>query len=112
VKKRILLLEDDPISRRNLSLFLESAAYDVYQAETAESGLEAMAGAKFDVVISDLSLSGQLSGLDVLKNSSGKRLILMTGFASNDVRAEAQRVGAVYLEKPISLDKLLSVLQQ
>jgi DNA-binding NtrC family response regulator len=58
-------------------------------------------------LISDLRLPGQLSGLDVLKRfakiSPGKRLILVTAFGSDEIRTEAQALGAFYHEKPISL---------
>ena len=41
----------------------------------------------------------------------GKRLILLTAFGSDEVRVEAEAVGALYREKPISRDDLLGTVQ-
>jgi hypothetical protein len=42
---------------------------------------------------------------------AGKRLILITAFGSEQAQAEAKAVGALYIEKPISLSGLLQSLQ-
>ena len=60
----LLLVEDDPLSRRNLSLFLQQSEHTVYQAESGEVALQLMARIDFDVVVSDLRLPGRISGID------------------------------------------------
>ena len=107
----LLLVEDDALSRRNLTIYLQQSAHNVFQADTGEAALELMSRVNFDVVISDLRLPGRINGIDVLRYHSqmlpGKRLVLMTAFGSDKVRVEAEAVGAIYREKPISLDDLL-----
>ena len=70
----------------------------------------------FDVVISDLRLPGNINGLDVLRHHSktlpGKRLVLVTAFGSNDVRVAAEELGALYIEKPISMIALLASIER
>ena len=77
--------------------------------------MELISRVEFDIVISDLRLPGKANGLDVLKHQnnigSGKRLILITAFGSEQAQIEAAAAGALYLEKPISLRGLLDTIQ-
>ena len=106
----ILVVDDKDLTRRNLTIFFEQFGDTVHEASTGEAALKLMGQASFDIVISDLRLPGILNGLDVLnhyaKSHLGLRLILITAFGSDKVRLEAQRLGALYYEKPIILDKL------
>ena len=108
----LLLVEDDPLSRRNLMMFLQQSGHNVHQTNTGEAALDLIARINFDVVISDLRLPGNINGLDVLRHHSktlpGKRLVLVTAFGSDDVRVAAEELGAFYMEKPISLNALLA----
>jgi DNA-binding NtrC family response regulator len=108
----LLLVEDNPLARRNLATFLEQAEHNVHQAGTGEAALELIARNSFDVVISDLRLPGRITGLDVLKYqnqiSPETRLILITAFSSAEAQAEAEAVGALYIEKPLSLSDILA----
>ena len=111
----LLLVEDNPLSRRNLAMFLQEAEFTVHQTDNGEAALELISRVNFEVVISDFRLPGKINGLDVLtyQNSrdSGKRLILITAFGSEQAQAEAAAVGALYLEKPLSLRDLLDTIQ-
>jgi DNA-binding NtrC family response regulator len=112
----ILVVEDDPLSRRNLATFLEYAGYEVHQAETGEAALDLLSRVDFDAVISDFRLPGAVNGLDVLANygkiSPEKQKILITAFGSHETQSRARSVGALYIEKPISLNDLLSEIQK
>jgi DNA-binding NtrC family response regulator len=106
----ILVVDDRDLTRRNLRIFFEQFGDFVHEASTGEAALKLMKQANFDIVISDLRLPGIINGLDVLshcaKSRPGSGLILITAFGSDDVRLEAERLGALYYEKPITLDKL------
>ena len=45
---KILIVEDDAITRRNLSVLLEDEGYDVDQAGDGVQALEILAGRPFD----------------------------------------------------------------
>jgi PAS domain S-box-containing protein len=111
----VLLVEDDALSRRNLVIYLQQSAHNVVQTDTGEAAVELMSQVDFDVVISDLRLPGRINGMDVLRHHSqmlpGKRLILLTAFGSDETRAEAEAIQALYYEKPISLDDLLGSVE-
>ena len=99
----VLLVEDDPLSRRNLTIYLQQSAHNVIQTDTGEAAVELMSQVDFDVVISDLRLPGRINGMDVLRHHSqmhpGRRLILLTAFGSDETRAEAEAVGRTLLRK-------------
>lgn len=108
----LLLVEDHALSRRSLARALELASHIVYEAETGEAAVDLLSSRLFDVVISDLRLPGQINGLDVLRQqkekSAGTRLILITAFGSAQTQTEAEALGALYIEKPFSLQDVLS----
>jgi DNA-binding response OmpR family regulator len=107
----ILLVEDEPLSRRNLALLLKTEGYQVSEAESGEDAVDLIKGMAFDVVITDLVLPGAVHGLDVVtyhrRVSPGKGAILITGFGSGPLEEKAASLGIDYLPKPIDLDELL-----
>ena len=109
----ILLVEDEVVARRNISIFLQRAMHNVHQADTGEAALDLISRIDFSTVISDFRLPGRLNGIDILKcqrekRLPGNRLVLITAFGSAQVQKEAEAIGAVYMEKPLSLSELLS----
>jgi DNA-binding response OmpR family regulator len=108
----LLLVEDHLISRQILALALRRANHDVHEAETGEAAVELLSSVDFRVVISDFRLPGKINGLEVLRCQREKapeaRLLLVTAFGSDQVQKEAEALGALYLEKPVSLQDMLS----
>ena len=114
---RILLVEDDQRSRRNIARFLESSGYEVYEAASGEQAVDLIRDIdQFAVVISDLRMPGMLDGIDVIKYqeqvSPASRAILITGFGSKHVMRQVDSMGVAYIEKPIVLNELLSTLKE
>ena len=111
----ILLVEDEPLARRNITIFLQRASHNVHQAETGEAAIDLISRINFNTIISDLRLPGRINGIDVLKHqwerSPEKRLVLITAFGSAQVQSDAEAIGAVYMEKPLSLSELLANIE-
>lgn len=63
---RILLVDDNPISRRVASLMLEKWGYRVDTVESGESALKELAETGYDLVLLDIQMPG-MSGYGVLK---------------------------------------------
>ena len=112
----ILFVEDDMVARRNIALFLRLSGYEVYEAESGESAVNLLMRTKFDVVISDLNLPGQLNGLDILRRLRETRqnidAVLITASGSDEIKDQASSLGAVYMEKPIQLEELNSTIRR
>ncbi len=105
----ILIVDDEKNTREGLGLALEED-YDVYMASGAEEAFNLMEAETFDVVLTDLRMTGK-SGLTVIdraiKLSNRPICIMMTAYGSVETAVEAMRRGAFdFLTKPVSLEKL------
>ena len=112
---KVLLIEDEKISRISLTNTLKKEGFEVVSSETGTEGIRQIQKASFDVVITDLRLPGK-NGLEILKavkeKSSKTIVIIITAFATVETAVEALKLGAYdYLTKPYPPDKLLSMLK-
>lgn len=106
---RIVLVEDEPESRKVMSRALRKKGYGV---ETFANGADAIEFVKqapheVDLVITDLKMPG-VDGLTVLRETKNINpdinVLLVTGFGSVENAVEAMKLGADdYLTKPIDL---------
>jgi DNA-binding response OmpR family regulator len=110
----ILIVEDDPFSRRNLARFLKAEGYVVAAAENGTAAVKLISSSTFDAVITDLHLGSGLDGFHVLscfeKRFPGKGKILASGTLT-DVNDRCASLGALFVNKPLQLDKLLIKLE-
>lgn len=111
--RRILLVEDNPLARRNMVMFFTAEGYEVLEARRGDEAVRLIRDIdNFDAVITDLRMPGMVDGLDVLRVqnevSPGTRTILVTAYGSNQIRTQAEMLGAVYLDKPIQFAQLLA----
>ena len=110
---RVLLVEDDTLTRRNTALYLRRSQIEVDEAANGEEAVRLITSIdKYDVLISDLRMTGLTDGMDVincqLQVSPRTLCILVTAFGSAQVQKQAQDLNVIYLEKPILLADLLS----
>ena len=113
----ILIVDDEPadllafsagLAERDRNLHIDTAA-------TAEEAMEALRGKEYNVILSDIRLPG-MDGVSFLKelNQSTPELpvVLVTGVAT-ERQVEAKREGVfAFIEKPVDLDELVSVIRQ
>lgn len=117
IHARVLLADDEPLIRNTLTAILTGAGCEVQIARDGEMLLEALAaGAKPDVVITDLIMPG-LSGLRLVQTLEATYprcpLILMTGYIGEDISAAlSPRVHRRLLRKPFSRIELLNTLHE
>ncbi|HEV8595940.1 MAG TPA: response regulator, partial [Thermoplasmata archaeon] len=112
---KILVADDDPTIRRELSEFL---AADGHAVRTAADGREAkreLESGSFDVALVDLVMP-EATGLDLLHHASSIRstcaLIVVTGHATVDAAVEAMKAGAVdFVVKPFEADALRRTIE-
>jgi len=112
--QRVLVVDDEVVSRIVLARVLEVAGFEITQADDVPIAREAIRRHDFDLVVADyLMPSG--TGLDLLDETrkQGVPLILVTGFASTDAIAD-ERVAFVdgHLTKPFDSDNLLNEIAQ
>lgn len=112
---KIMLVEDEKITRKTLTDILKKENYDVSSFGDGTEALNSLKNNKYDVVVTDLRLPGT-NGLDILK--SAKELdtktvvIIITAYATVETAIESLKLGAYdYLLKPFSPEKLLAILK-
>lgn len=108
---KILVVDDDPITRTLLTKRLVREKHTVDTAENGVSANEKISRQFYDVVLTDLMMPGGVGGIGVLEEAKRinikTEVILITGHASVDNAIEAMKRGAVdYLQKPINFDEL------
>jgi DNA-binding NtrC family response regulator len=113
----ILVVDDDEETRE---LLWEVLSEEGYRVRTTGSGEEALAIGQqefFDVIVSDIRLGPNLSGLDVLRAYKSvqpeSEVILITAFGSMETAIEAVKAGAFdYISKPFKIDEVLLQVQR
>jgi len=112
---KILIIEDERITRITLSNTLKKEGFDVYTADDFQEGLALFTSEEPEIVITDLRLPNG-SGIDILQQIMGKnpncKVILITAYATVETAVEALKFGAYdYLTKPFSPEELLAILR-
>ncbi len=113
----ILVVDDEMGIRELLSEILSDEGHIVQTAENAQQARELRAATDPDLVLLDIWMP-DTDGVTLLKEWQRDGLltmpvIMMSGHATIDTAVEATRIGALnFLEKPISLQKLLKAVQQ
>lgn len=108
----ILVVDDDRETRELLREVLSEEGYNVVSSSSGEEALEVGKQECFDVIISDMKLGPDLSGLDVLRAYKSiqpeSEVILITAFGTMETAIEALKGGAFdYLTKPFKVDELI-----
>ena len=113
----ILVVDDEMGIRELLSEILGDEGHVVTMAENAQQARQIRAASTPDLVLLDIWMP-DTDGVTLLKEWQRDRMltmpvIMMSGHATIDTAVEATRIGALnFLEKPISLQKLLKAVQQ
>jgi len=115
--QRALAVDDDRPTRIVLEKALRRAGYEVALAEDGEAAAALLEGPCYDLVLTDLMLSGSIDGLRVLElakqRSERTQVIMVTGYASVEGAVEAMKRGATdYMQKPIHFADLDLRLQR
>src|ERR1051325_1091417 len=112
--KRILVVDDD---RASCELLREIFAEQDWSAATAQTPLQARKLAeqeKFDLVVSDVNLEAEESGLDLLRLLRDEcPVILVTGFGTLDAAVQATREGAWdFISKPFKVEEVVATARR
>ncbi|MEW6277162.1 MAG: response regulator, partial [Candidatus Eremiobacterota bacterium] len=112
----ILLVDDDDLVRQTLTLLLEREGFFVVAAASGEEALERARRRMFDLVISDVRMSG-MSGLETVAALRSllpeAHMVMITGFSDEDAPVQALRLGVDdYLKKPFDLDAFLARIRE
>lgn len=112
----ILLVEDDLEIRETVREMLRELGHTVIEAEDAEEAMALAALPGIDLVLSDIRLAGQQTGLDLAEALRGRGLTaigLMTSLPpANSLRQRALERAIPVLSKPFDQAELVSLLDR
>jgi DNA-binding NtrC family response regulator len=116
---RVLLVDDEEDILLAYTKLLRHAHYEVDTAQTMEEAEALLRANAYDIVITDLRLTGVLGeeGLEILayvrEKNPNTAVILVTGYGSPELMAKAYTLGAAhYFEKPLDPQRLIDTVGQ
>ncbi|WP_461257972.1 sigma-54-dependent transcriptional regulator [Treponema sp. R80B11-R83G3] len=109
----ILIIDDEPGIRKTLASILEDEKYKVFTSEDALLGMEVLKREVIDMIFLDVLLPnmGGIKALEIIRKEwPVTEIVMISGHANIDMAVRAVKLGAFdFLEKPLSLDKVLTV---
>ena len=117
IKADILVVDDEQAHAEVIAEGLSRLGHATTTVHSGEAAISRIRAQHFDVIVTDLFLGGAADGLAVLttsrQDSPGTEVILITAHSSVDTCRSALQAGAFdYVEKPIDIDELRSVVQR
>jgi CheY-like chemotaxis protein len=116
-KHAILLVDDEPLTLKNLKMIFEKADFDVM---TAQDGLEAIAvyehkKDQIDVILSDIELpemDGWMMHSSLKEINPQVKVIFTSGYYDPETQARCEREGIqALIPKPFKLDEIVSIVR-
>ena len=114
---RILIVDDDEAMLFAFRKLCAASCVETDTADTLESALELISREKYDVVISDLNLTGAhgQQGFEIVRaakrNNPLIRTYIWTAYADKILRDKVAKYGIDgYLTKPVTFTTLLSII--
>lgn len=111
MKRRILIIDDEPTIGNSCKRVLTREDFDVSYEQTGKGGLKEALTGQYDLILLDLLLP-DTEGMEILRSLKSRdipsEVIIITGYATVQTAVEAIQLGAAdYLSKPFSPDELL-----
>lgn len=112
---RVLVLEDDPISRlflvRNIE---EDPDFEVVAVSRGEAAIEAVEHDHFDILLADIYMEG-IDGIETATRISARHditIIFLTARSDPETRARAQKAGPrAIFSKPTDVKQILEMMR-
>ena len=116
MKKRLLIVDDEPSIRKVLQAHLQRAGHEVDTAVDGGQAIAKLGEQLYHAVVTDLKMPG-IGGLELLhwvrQNYPGLPVVVITAHGTVDTAVEALKLGAHdYVTKPFDRDELLLILEK
>jgi two-component system, NtrC family, nitrogen regulation response regulator NtrX len=113
--RQVLIVDDEASIRQSLSGALKDEGYKVSVAESGRAALERLRSERPDVILLDIWMP-EMDGIETLKqlktDHPDQIVIMMSGHGNIETAVKAVKYGAYdFVEKPLSLERLLVLLQ-
>lgn len=114
--KKILIVEDEPITAEDLKLALENLKYEIAGIEEqGKTAIERAVKLKPDIILMDVMLEGEIDGIETamrIKKQIDVPIIYITAYADNDTIKRAIKTEPYgYIIKPFKKLELKSAIE-
>ncbi|MBN2119933.1 MAG: response regulator [Candidatus Omnitrophica bacterium] len=121
MSKRILLIDDEELVTKSVSMLLKTSGYETSIAQSGKEALEKIKETDFNLIICDIRIP-EADGIEIIKqirsylNKAKKKQIpeiLITGYADMEKYQEAMKLKvAEHLYKPFDNAVLLEAIKK
>lgn len=113
VKKILVGIVDDHIQTAvSISQVLENNGFETFQVYNSKDAIEKIRSQKPGLVITDIRLEGEVSGIDIAKLFPKQKFLLITGFdfGKGELTNVKNLIGI--LRKPLDINQLIDILRK
>lgn len=114
---RVAVVDDDAAARRMMRRALERREFIVSEAADGRGGVELVNSGDIDVLLVDMRMPGELSGLDVVAElranpeRAATRIIMVSASARSELLGIGQLSGCdAFITKPVDFDELVETI--
>jgi|GEM_PF-1006277 len=112
----ILTIDDEPAILEYLATILTKLGYAVHTAADGTSGCDAAKDRDVNLIISDLNMPGEISGINLIKKLRELRpdcpIVILSGYPTANRLKEAEELNAEFLTKPFEIPFLADLLNR
>ncbi len=109
---RVLVIEDDHALIQLFKAILQQAGFEFQSATSAETAQALLGQQHFDVLVSDLSVTGGIKVFELVKEVRLQHpeiaVLIVTGYTPEEIASEVARQNIDLLEKPFSPTDLVT----
>ena len=110
--QKVLIVDDDQPTRAGLAMLLMDAGYEAITASTVPAAIKMLTEEHPDLLIVDIRLN-EYNGLHlVAMRPEPIPAVVLTGYADPSIEADARRLGAEFLLKPIAPAVLTALVKR
>lgn len=113
---KVLLVEDEPLSREVVAAFLEDAGYDVTTTCTADEALILLNEDLFGILLTDITMPGQIDGIGLAEHAReihpGLPVVFVSGRPDGEDRVRALGQPTEFFIKPCDAQSLVGAVSR
>ena len=111
---KVLLVEDEPVTREAVATFLEDAGFDVTTTCTGDEAAILLSEDIYSILLTDITMPGQIDGIGLAEHAReihpGLPVVFVSGGAENEQRVGMLDQPTVFFAKPYDVNRLISAV--